>query len=188
MKIFYVEGTLVATARIGGLELHRLLVVVDRKGSKQVAVDPVGCKPGDWVIACGSSAAREAAGHKEPGSTEPGTGAPRGARALGRGVGHPVSERAVPERRRPTMNIQRVVGDLVATSRVPTLQNRSLRVVEDESGDLEVALDPVGTRPGDFVITISTSAARHAAGDYRITTDLTIGGIIDHWSEDRWRD
>ena len=65
MKIYCVEGTLVATARISGLELHRLLVVVDRKGSKQVAVDPVGCKPGDWVIACGSSAAREAAGHKD---------------------------------------------------------------------------------------------------------------------------
>ena len=64
MKIFCVEGTLVATARIPGLELHRLLVG-DRKGSKQVAVDPVGCKPGDWVIACGSSAAREAAGHKD---------------------------------------------------------------------------------------------------------------------------
>ena len=65
MKIFCVETTLVATARIPGLELHRLLVVRDRKGSKQVAVDPVGCKPGDWVIACGSSAAREAAGHKD---------------------------------------------------------------------------------------------------------------------------
>jgi carboxysome peptide A len=65
MKIFCVEGTLVATARINGLELHRLLVVRDRKGGKQVAVDPVGCKPGDWVIACGSSAAREAAGHKD---------------------------------------------------------------------------------------------------------------------------
>jgi len=65
MKIFCVEGTLVATARIGGLELHRLLVVRDRKGGKQVAVDPVGCKTGDWVIACGSSAAREAAGHKD---------------------------------------------------------------------------------------------------------------------------
>ena len=65
MKIFCVESTLVATARISGLELHRLLVVVDRKGSKQVAVDPVGCKPGDWVIAVGSSAAREAAGNKD---------------------------------------------------------------------------------------------------------------------------
>ena len=66
MKIFCVEGTLVATARIGGLESHRLLVVQERgSGGKQVAVDPVGCKPGDWVIACGSSAAREAAGHKD---------------------------------------------------------------------------------------------------------------------------
>lgn len=86
------------------------------------------------------------------------------------------------------MNIHRVVRDLVATSRIPSLQNKSLRVVEGRSGDLEVALDPVGTRPGDFVITIATSAARHAAGDFSITTDLTIGGIIDHWSEERWRD
>ncbi len=47
------------------------------------------------------------------------------------------------------MNIQRVVSDLVSTSRIPTLQNKSLRVVEDDSGDLEVALDPVGAKPGD---------------------------------------
>lgn len=86
------------------------------------------------------------------------------------------------------MNIQRVVSDLVATSRTPTLHSKSLRVVEDESGDLEVALDPVGCRPGDFVITIATSAARYATGDFSITTDLTIGGIIDHWSEERWRE
>ena len=85
------------------------------------------------------------------------------------------------------MNIHRIVRDLVATSRVPTLLNKSLRVVEDDSGDMEVALDPVGAKPGDFVITISTSAARHATGDPSITTDLTIGGIIDHWSEERWR-
>ena len=66
MRIFRVEGTLVATARIGGLESHRLLVVQERRsGGKQVAVDPVGCKPGDWVIAVGSSAARDAAGSKE---------------------------------------------------------------------------------------------------------------------------
>jgi len=86
------------------------------------------------------------------------------------------------------MNIQRVASDLVATHRVASLAEKSLRVVEDYKGDLEVAVDPVGCKPGDFVITISTSAARHAAGDYRITTDLTIGGIIDHWSEERWRD
>jgi carboxysome peptide B len=86
------------------------------------------------------------------------------------------------------MNIQRVVGDLVTTQRLPTLKYKSLRVVEDDRGELEVAVDPVGTRPGDFVITIATSAARHATGDFSITTDLTIGGIIDDWSEERWRD
>lgn len=66
MKICQVEGTLVATARIGSLENRRLLVVKERGSNvKQVAVDPVGCKPGDWVIVVGSSAARDAAGSKE---------------------------------------------------------------------------------------------------------------------------
>jgi ethanolamine utilization protein EutN len=86
------------------------------------------------------------------------------------------------------MNIQRVVRDLVTTSRIPLLQNKSLRVVEDDGGDLEVALDPVGAKPGDFVFTMRTSAARHATGDPSITTDLTIGGIIDYWTEQRWYD
>ena len=85
------------------------------------------------------------------------------------------------------MNIHRIVSDLVATHRTPSLADKSLRVVEDHRGKLEVALDPVGAKPGDFVITIDTSAARHAAGDPRITTDLTIGGIIDQWTEERWR-
>ncbi|MGN2390381.1 carboxysome peptide A [Pelomicrobium sp. G1] len=65
MKICRVEKTLVATSRIGGLENRRLLVVKERGGGKQVAVDPVGCKPGDWVICVGSSAARDAAGSKD---------------------------------------------------------------------------------------------------------------------------
>lgn len=65
MKIFQVEGTLVATARISKLENRRLLVVREKGGSRSVAVDPVGCKEGDWVIAVGSSAAKDAAGHKD---------------------------------------------------------------------------------------------------------------------------
>lgn len=63
MRIFQVENTLVATARITQLENHRLLVVRETSGSRSVAVDPVGCKEGDWVIAVGSSAAKDAAGH-----------------------------------------------------------------------------------------------------------------------------
>ncbi len=64
MKIYQIERPLVATNRIPGLE-HRHLQVVNDGSTSAVAVDAVGCKPGDWVICVGSSAAREAAGSKE---------------------------------------------------------------------------------------------------------------------------
>ena len=64
MKICQVEKPLVATNRIPGLE-HKHMQVVRDGSAKLVAVDVVGCKPGDWVICVASSAAREAAGSKE---------------------------------------------------------------------------------------------------------------------------
>jgi len=64
MKICKVEKPLVATNRIPGMEHKHLQVVLDGS-TRQVAVDSVGCAPGDWVICVGSSAAREAAGSKE---------------------------------------------------------------------------------------------------------------------------
>jgi carboxysome peptide B len=85
------------------------------------------------------------------------------------------------------MQIHRIVRDLVTTKRNFWLAAKPLRVVEDHRGNLEVALDPIGAKPGDFVVTIGLSAARMAAGNPKITTDLTIGGIIDHWDEERWR-
>ena len=63
MKIYKVDKTLVSTNRIAMMEHKPLLVVREKDGgTPQVAVDPVGCKPGDWVICCGSSAARDATG------------------------------------------------------------------------------------------------------------------------------
>ena len=85
------------------------------------------------------------------------------------------------------MEIQRIVRDLVTSKRNFWLAAKSLRVVEDDRGNLSVALDPIGCKPGDFVITIGTSAARMATNNPMITTDLTIGGIIDHWSDEEWR-
>ena len=81
------------------------------------------------------------------------------------------------------MDIVRVVSDLVCTTRVDGLGARSLRVLETSSGGLAVAVDPVGTRPGDWVFTVSGSAARYATGDFDTHTDLTIGGIIDFWED-----
>ena len=63
MLICKVVKPLVSTNRIPGFEHKHLQVVLDGSSSK-VAVDAVGCKPGDWVICVGSSAAREAAGSK----------------------------------------------------------------------------------------------------------------------------
>ncbi len=64
MKICQVERPLVSTNRIATME-HKHLLVVRDGSSRVVAVDSVGCIPGDWVICVGSSAAREAAGSKE---------------------------------------------------------------------------------------------------------------------------
>ena len=63
MKICKVLKPLVSTNRIPGFE-HKHLQVVQDGSSHLVAVDAVGCIPGDWVICVGSSAAREAAGSK----------------------------------------------------------------------------------------------------------------------------
>ncbi|MFN4263370.1 MAG: carboxysome peptide A [Thioalkalivibrionaceae bacterium] len=66
MKICKVEKTLVSTNRIKELGHRPLLVVRERgTGPQQVAVDSIGCIPGDWVLVVGSSAARDAAGAKE---------------------------------------------------------------------------------------------------------------------------
>jgi carboxysome peptide A len=66
MKIMRVEKTLVSTNRLESFGHRPLLVVQDKVGGpRSVAVDSVGCVPGDWVICVGSSAAREAAGSKE---------------------------------------------------------------------------------------------------------------------------
>jgi len=64
MLICQVEKPLVATNRIAALE-HKHMKVVRDGSTLKVAVDSVGAIPGDWVICVGSSAAREAAGHKD---------------------------------------------------------------------------------------------------------------------------
>ncbi len=63
MLICKVVKPLVSTNRIRDFEHKHLQVVLDGSTQK-VAVDAVGCVPGDWVICVGSSAAREAAGSK----------------------------------------------------------------------------------------------------------------------------
>jgi carboxysome peptide B len=79
------------------------------------------------------------------------------------------------------MQILQVEGSLVCTSRVEGLKHTVFRVVRDELGKRQAATDPVGAKPGDWVFLSSGSAARYAAGDFEVLTDLTIAGIIDQW-------
>ena len=81
------------------------------------------------------------------------------------------------------MEILLVEAPLVCTRRVAGLQHISLRVLRDVNGKRQVAVDPVGARTGNWVFTINGSAARYAAGDFNVLTDLTIGGIIDNWEK-----
>ena len=76
------------------------------------------------------------------------------------------------------MEILRVESPLVCTRRIAGLQHVSLRVLRDANGRRSVAVDPIGARPGNWVFTVSGSAARYAAGDFSVLTDLTVGGII----------
>ncbi|MBK1647738.1 carboxysome peptide B [Rhabdochromatium marinum] len=82
------------------------------------------------------------------------------------------------------MDIFQVVDTLVCTLRVSGLDHCSLRVLRDAKGKLQVATDPVGARPGNWVFTVNGSAGRYAMGDAKILTDLTIGGIIDDWESE----
>lgn len=73
---------------------------------------------------------------------------------------------------------------MVCTHRHAGLERYPLRVLQDAKGKKQVAVDSIGTRTGNWVFTISGSAARHALGDDRhLLTDLTVGGIIDFWEE-----
>ena len=83
------------------------------------------------------------------------------------------------------MEILQVEAPLVCTRRVDGLKHISLRVLRGEGGKKLVAVDPVGAREGNWVFTVSGSAARYAAGDFGILTDLTIGGIIDNWESEQ---
>ena len=81
------------------------------------------------------------------------------------------------------MDIMRVVGPLVCTQRHAGLTHCGLRILKDQKGKTQVAVDTVGCRPGNWVFVISGSAARYALDDPGILTDLTVGGIIDFWDE-----
>ena len=80
------------------------------------------------------------------------------------------------------MEIFQVVGTMVCTERHPGMSTLPLRVLKSSSGKLQVAVDTIGSREGNWVFTISGSAARLALDDKKLLTDLTVGGVIENWN------
>ena len=82
------------------------------------------------------------------------------------------------------MDIYQAEEPLICTLRISGLQHMSLHILRDQFGKQHVAVDPVGISKGNWVFTSSGSAARFAAGNFSVLTDLTVCGIIDSWEED----
>lgn len=84
------------------------------------------------------------------------------------------------------MNIFQVAGTIFCTNRHPDMGHLPLRILRDKKGNIQIAMDDIATRDGDWVYAVGGSAARQALGKERVhvITDLTICGIIDFWEEE----
>ncbi|HEX9751479.1 MAG TPA: EutN/CcmL family microcompartment protein [candidate division Zixibacteria bacterium] len=81
------------------------------------------------------------------------------------------------------MDIVTVIGTVVASQKVSTLEGYKLLLVLDESGSDSaqpvVALDTVGAGAGETVLLVRGSSARAVAGLTDSPVDAVIVGIID---------
>ncbi|UQB42442.1 carboxysome peptide B [Thiomicrospira microaerophila] len=65
MEIHQVTHNLVLTSRLDNLGHLPVKVLRSVSGSRLVAVDPIGCKVGEWVFTIANSAARTASGDEK---------------------------------------------------------------------------------------------------------------------------
>jgi len=64
MEIYQIQKELVLSSRLADMGHHSVKVVKNMSGGVSAAMDPIGCKEGDWVFTIANSAARDAAGAK----------------------------------------------------------------------------------------------------------------------------
>jgi len=64
MEIYQVQKELVLTSRLEDMGNLPVKVVKNMSGGVAAAMDPIGCKTGDWVFTIANSSARDAAGAK----------------------------------------------------------------------------------------------------------------------------
>ena len=86
------------------------------------------------------------------------------------------------------MNLARVIGTVVATTKDPGLVGRALLVVQPLSPDGEavgrslVAVDSVGAGIGEDVFFVRGREAALPFLPVSVPTDAAITGICDHWT------
>lgn len=83
------------------------------------------------------------------------------------------------------MILGRVVGNLVATAKYPTLEGKRFLLVQPCNGDgtdcgkAVVATDAVGAGSDEFVMLVESREASMPIGGGLTPTDLTVVGIVD---------
>jgi microcompartment protein CcmK/EutM len=86
------------------------------------------------------------------------------------------------------MQIARVIGDVVATRKDPSLEGIKLLVVQPlgsdgrDAGRPLVAVDSVGAGIGEHVFFVRGKEASFPFHPAEVPADAGIVGIVDHWS------
>ncbi len=89
------------------------------------------------------------------------------------------------------MRIARVVGNVVATIKEATHYGRKMMIIEyvdldlKPAGERAIALDAADAGIGDIVLTSKDGgSAKMLLGDKELISDITICGVIDHFTVD----
>lgn len=84
------------------------------------------------------------------------------------------------------MNICKVVGSIVSTTKAEKLKGKKLMIVQpldlksiEEDGKPLVAIDTVGSGVGEVVLLVSGSSARQTEITNGVPVDAAIVGIVD---------
>ncbi len=85
------------------------------------------------------------------------------------------------------MNLGKVVGTVVATRKEPSLEGLRFMLVRHldengkETGGQVVAVDAVGSGPGELVLVATGSSARQTLATDKKPCDAVIMAIVDSW-------
>jgi microcompartment protein CcmK/EutM len=88
------------------------------------------------------------------------------------------------------MQLARVIGDVVATSKDPNLTGIKLLIVQpiapdgSAAGRTLVALDSIGAGAGEHVFFVRGREAAYPFYPVEAPSDATIVGIVDHWTNE----